>query len=409
MKNKETVEGEIFELKEAESREKLFATDDAINDKYLKGEIRIITEQARYPLDSITGMLDSKKYDLNPEYQRRKRWNHTQQSKLIESFIINVPIPPIFLYEVEFAKYEVMDGLQRLTAIGDFYNGKFALVGLEEWKELNGKRYKELPSKVREGIDRRYLSSIILLNETAKTKEEAEFLKQIVFGRLNSGGDKLTAQETRNALYGGKFNQFCIDLSKDSSFRKLWNFQPIDMDNNNKILNEDKLLESGDSYRKMEDVELVLRFFAFRHLSKLKSFKSIERFIDEFLNQANSFSDETIQQLGVIFKETVSLIYELFPTDAFCMPGGIQNKVKPTKTVYDPLMQSVSKIIDRKDEIIAQKEKIQSNKFVGISNSKVKGRDGDIDLFDGRYNNPPNVQARINYFDEVFNTILNAK
>src|SRR5690606_755945 len=80
-------------------------SDAQINEKYSKGEIRIITEQARYPLDSITSMLDSGKYNLNPEYQRRKRWSIIQQSKLIESFIINVPIPPIFLYEVEYANY----------------------------------------------------------------------------------------------------------------------------------------------------------------------------------------------------------------------------------------------------------------------------------------------------------------
>ena len=177
---------EIFEVKPLEKVNNQSISDEKINEKYLKGEIRIITEQARYPLDTISTMLSSGKYELNPEYQRRKRWGIIQQSKLIESFIINVPIPPIFLYEVEYAKYEVMDGLQRLTAIDDFYNCKFSLEGLEEWKELNGKTYDKLPLKIREGIDRRYLSSIVLLNETAKHKEDAEFLKQIVFGRLNS-------------------------------------------------------------------------------------------------------------------------------------------------------------------------------------------------------------------------------
>jgi hypothetical protein len=400
------IDGEFFELKESEPNLGALVTDDEINQKYLKGEIRIITEQARYPLDSITGMLSSLKYDLNPEYQRRKRWNHTQQSKLIESFIINVPIPPIFLYEVEFAKYEVMDGLQRLTAIDDFYKGKFALTGLEEWKELNGKKYNDLPNKVREGIDRRYLSSIILLNETAKSKEEADFLKQIVFGRLNSGGDKLTAQETRNALYGGKFNTCCIELSKNSFFRKLWGFQLMEIGPNDEIINEDKLLESGDAYRKMEDVELVLRFFAFRHIEKLNSFKSQERFIDEFLNQANNFTDETINSLKNIFIETVTLTYKIFREDAFYMPAGVRNKTTPTKTIYDPLMQSISKILKRKEDLLAKSEIIKSTKFRDEKQLKIKGRDGDVDLFDGKYNNPTNVQSRIVYFDSFFDTIL---
>jgi uncharacterized protein with ParB-like and HNH nuclease domain len=188
----------------------VFSSDNNINEKYKKGEIRIVTEQARYPLDSIETMLDSQKYILNPEYQRRKRWDNTRKSRLIESFIMNVPIPPIFLYEVDYSIYEVMDGLQRLTAIYDFYKGKFDLEGLEYWQELNGRNYKNLPQQVKRGIDRRYLSSIVLLQETAKSSEEADFLKQIVFERLNSGGEKLTPQETRNALHNGKFNQLCI-------------------------------------------------------------------------------------------------------------------------------------------------------------------------------------------------------
>ena len=75
----------------------------SINAKYVKGEVRIITEQARYPLPTVVGMYeDGKSYVLNPDFQRRHRWNRQKQSRLIESFIMNVPIPPIFLYEVEY-------------------------------------------------------------------------------------------------------------------------------------------------------------------------------------------------------------------------------------------------------------------------------------------------------------------
>jgi uncharacterized protein with ParB-like and HNH nuclease domain len=65
---------------------------EEISDKYIRGEVRIITEQARYPLNTIMTMLTSGDYNLNPEFQRRKRWNPTKQSRLIESFIMNVPI-----------------------------------------------------------------------------------------------------------------------------------------------------------------------------------------------------------------------------------------------------------------------------------------------------------------------------
>ena len=176
-------------------------TDAQINKKYQEGEIRIVTEQARYPLSTISAMVHSQNYKMNPEYQRRHRWDNQKRSALIESLIMNVPIPPVFLYEYEYSSYEVMDGLQRLTAISTFYDGEFALEGLTQWPELNGKTYAKLPKTLRQGVDRRYISSIILLHETAKNSKEAGYLKQMVFDRINSGGEKLTPQEKRNANF----------------------------------------------------------------------------------------------------------------------------------------------------------------------------------------------------------------
>ena len=193
-------------------------TDEEINEKYLKGEVRIVTEQARYPLSTIKDMFNGKDYILNPDFQRRLRWDRIKQSKLIESFIINVPIPPIFLYEKDYSVYEVMDGLQRITAIKEFYEDKYALEGLEIWPELNSKKYSSLPEQVRKGIDRRYISSIILLKETAKDSEAAKALKQLVFSRINSGGAKLEDQEYRNALYPGPFNDLTIELARNQTF-----------------------------------------------------------------------------------------------------------------------------------------------------------------------------------------------
>src|SRR5690606_9702675 len=109
---------DLFQSAEENERK---LTNDEINEKYKKGEVRIVTEQARYPLNTIVNLVNSPDYILNPEFQRRHRWDASRKSKLIESFIMNVPIPPIFLYEAEYSVYEVMDGLQRLTAISQFY------------------------------------------------------------------------------------------------------------------------------------------------------------------------------------------------------------------------------------------------------------------------------------------------
>ena len=187
-------------------------TEEEINNKYQEGEMRIITETGRYPLQNIVDIL-SNNINFNPDYQRRRVWSDVQKSRLIESFIMNVPIPPVFLYEVDFSKYEVMDGLQRLSTVYDFYKDRFSLEGLGIWPELNGMKYSQLPAKVKSGVDRRYISTIVILKETAKTLEEEQILKKFVFERLNTGGTKLTDQETRNALYDGPMNKLCIKIA----------------------------------------------------------------------------------------------------------------------------------------------------------------------------------------------------
>lgn len=384
-------EGETFNSAKI-LEEKSNLTNEEINAKYKRGEIRIVTEQARYPINSIITMLDSGNYKRNPEYQRRKRWNIEKKSRLIESFIMNVPLPPIFLYEYEYSKYEVMDGLQRLTAIDDFYRNKFALTGLEYWIELNGKKYEELPSEIQAGIDRRYLSSIVLLEETAKTEEEAEKLKQIVFERLNSGGEKINPQESRNALHNGKFNQLCINLAKNKKFRIMWEISDED--------DEEKLLESK-LYREMGDVQLVLRFFAYRFIDNMGSV--IENFLDEYLNQANKFSDKTINDLENLFNETIELVYDIFGFEAFLMPNYDRKVKSPQKTIYDPLMQSMSNFVIHKNELLKKAEIIRNNKY---SENLYIDEEKDLRIFNGRDNLPSSVKNRTEYFNRLLTNYI---
>ena len=208
----------------------LEVSDAAINEKYEKGEARIITEQGAVKLSLVNQVFNSENYELQPKYQRRITWNSKKRSKLIESFIMNIPVPPVFIYETDFNRYQVMDGLQRITAIIDFYKDCYELEELTQWPELNGKKYSQLPRKVKEGIDRRQLSVITLLKESSKTLIQEEEMKKMVFERLNTGGVTLEDQEIRNALYNGPFNELCILLSSNNIFRKLWLINPDDID-----------------------------------------------------------------------------------------------------------------------------------------------------------------------------------
>lgn len=376
------VDGESFSL-DNENIEKIIMTDDEINEKYKRGEIRIVTEQARYPVKSIPDMIESEDYKLNPEYQRRKRWSDDKKSRLIESFIMNVPLPPIFLYEYEYSKYEVMDGLQRLSSICDFYNEKFALKGLEYWSELNGKKYSELPSEIKKGIDRRYVSSVVLLEETAKTEKEAEELKQIVFERLNSGGEKLTSQETRNALYNGKFNQACIRLAENKKFKLMWNITS----------------ETDSIYKTMYDVELVLRFFAYRFINKFRPSK--EKFFDAYLKQANVFSDSTINNLEDLFNETIDTIWEIFGDKAFILPKNARQNKNPTTVMYDSLMQAIVNNLENKQRMLKNKVLINKKLLSNDMHEKYYDPDNQILLFDGKYDHKPIVEQRIEYFNKL--------
>jgi len=390
------IKGEVFSLNKT-NREKITHTDKEINDKYRKGDSRIIIEQGRFRIKEIKGMLDGNDYKLNPEYQRRQRWNDGKKSRLIESFIINVPLPPIFLYEYDFAKYEVMDGLQRLTTIYDFYGDKFELIELEYWRELEGKTYSQLPLEIKAGIDRRFLSAIILLEETANTKEEAEELKQIVFERLNSGGEKLTAQETRNALYDGKFNKLCLKLATNNKFRKMWRI-PSKKD----LLKKEEINYSKkeiDRYKTMEDVELVLRFFAYRFLNQYKS-HSMKDFLDLYLKEANRWENKTLDDLEKVFLNSIELVYGIFGEEAFVLPkSNIRQSKNITKTIYEPLMQSISKYLEYKENLLRYKEEIKKNKFNNKENLILENGKK---LFDGKYNHRSVIEKRIEYFDKLF-------
>ena len=228
--------------------------------KYHSREKRIMTEINREKLPSFAEALKKPGYmNLQPFYQRRSRWDKQKQSPLIESFIVNIPIPPIILYEQNYNSYEVIDGQQRITAIRDFYENKLKLTGLEFWSELNGLTYEELHEVIQAGIDRRSISTITIVTESTADPEEAMLLKQLAFERINTGGVDLSRQKARHCLYHGKFAELLLELSRQPIFAEAWGIHPQNDSSDNE-------LAKNNLYKKMEDAELVLRFFALRNM-----------------------------------------------------------------------------------------------------------------------------------------------
>lgn len=366
-------------------------SESDINDKYNKGERRIITEINREKLLNLVSSIDKPgQLNIQPLYQRRKRWDDEKKSRLIESFLMNIPVIPIILYEVKYNSYEVIDGQQRLTTLHDFYHNKFKLIGLEFWPELNNLTYSELPSQIKAGIDRRSISTITLITESAADPEEAALLKQIAFERINTGGVTLSKQEVRNCLLSSDFNDLLLDLSRNSIFAKAWGI-PID--------DNDPNLMKNNLYKKMEDVELVLRFFALRHANDFKN-GTID-FLDEYMRKSTMFNIEDINFLRSLFIRTIEMASQIYDENLF-KPFNVNKKLwsnQSYKEYYDAVMVGCSyqlanakKIIERKSQVIAETKKLLSDP----ANYKI---------FTGGGGTKAGVQKRIELFSQMLERV----
>ena len=109
------------------------ASDRAIEKFFERGRLRVVQDRNDFFLPHVVDFIEGRKWgNLRPEYQRRLRWDQKKKSKLIESFIMNVPVPPVFLYETILGRFEVMDGQQRLNSIVDFMQNRFQVIRTED-------------------------------------------------------------------------------------------------------------------------------------------------------------------------------------------------------------------------------------------------------------------------------------
>lgn len=372
-------------------------SDAEISEKYLRGEGRIVLENNREKLPGFVEALERHDYmDLRPFYQRRPKWDVKRQSRLIESFIINVPVPPIFLYEKDYNSYEVMDGQQRITAIRDFYQNRFELDGLQYWPELNGKRYHNLPSVVRAGIDRRSISSIVMLKESAPQDDEAAILRQIVFERLNTGGIELTRQEIRNAMYQGPFNDALLGMSTHPAIRDAWGLPRYDPE---EIRSSDSPILRKPFFADMEDVELVLRFFALRCVEQYRG--GMQNFLDSYMVRAREFSSSDVSALDYLFAKTMWRASAIFGDKlfrSFDIRKGVWTS-RPQKAIFDAVMVSLSNVDDPDDRLVARSSRVVDETARMIA-------DHPHGTFTGRGNSKKDIIARIDLFERLFRRVL---
>ena len=293
-----------------------------LEQKYREQMRQIVSQKIELPISTLSDMIEDQ-IDLSPGFQRRGRWDTDRRSRFIESIIMNVPIPPVFLGEDDYGKYVVLDGRQRLTAVHEFLRNAYALKGLKVWTELIGSRWLDLQKKkLDRTLTRRFIPAVVIL------KESSAEVKYDVFDRLNTGGVIAEPMEIRNAIYRGTFTKLLHDLSDEKVFRQLWDIPLNDEDR-----------ENDATYRRMDDVELILRFFALRDVSKMDM--NFRDYLGEFMRVRNEEykKDSTLLDLDrELFNRASQNTWTVFKGDAFRRPQA-DNTFRSTRSA--PLADAV--------------------------------------------------------------------
>jgi Protein of unknown function DUF262 len=266
--------------------------------KFELAQNSLVLQQSDLSLQSISDMVESNSIDISPKYQRRERWDEIKDSGLIESFLLNIPVPPIYLAEDEYGIYSVIDGKQRVTAINKFLKGELRLRKLEKFPELEGFSFDQLPVTLSNALKiRPYLRVVTLLRQSDPD------LKHEVFLRLNKAGVALNSQEIRNVAFRGRFNDMLFDLSQSKYLVK-------------------QLKATSDSkiYREMVDVQYVLRFFTIQ--AYWDTFPgNMDLAMDKFMAENFKNSPEKISTQSKEFTEALSFCERIWGNDGFMKPN----------------------------------------------------------------------------------------
>jgi hypothetical protein len=376
--------GELEELPVAPSS----PTDKALEKKFSGGRLRVVQDKNDFFLPHVIDFIEGRKWgNLRPEYQRRLRWDNVKKSRLIESFIMSVPVPPVFLFQNGIGQYEVMDGQQRLNAIVQYLSGDFSLAGLKVWPDLNGRKFGELPKLIRSGLESSKISAITLISDTSLSKKESLKLRAQVFDRLNTGGERLYPQELRNSLYYGRFNNLIVELAGDAEFTSAWDI-PNHKDNISEDGNPTERLRENNIYKRMLDCEIVLRFFAFRESSNITG--SVKSILDRTMEERRDITPDAVVSYRKAFVETLIDAKQLFGERAFRLPPNPKGQSILSRPLYDAQMIATEALKGRMSELLARREHVASAvQQLAVPGSKT------YDLIVGRANTAKAIQDRI--------------
>lgn len=269
-----------------------------------------------YPFETLVARVEKRTLNLNPDFQRKYKWNRVDEkktSKFIESCLLRIPLPACYFAEDENKHHIVIDGVQRITTIVRFCNNEFCLEGLTQLRDLNGLYYRDL-GDLKQDFDTYTIRCIIL------RKDNDRNLIKDIFSRLNQGAVELTPQEVRHAIYPGDFDDMLHEMSRLPGVSIL-----------SKTSNEDLELD-----------EIVLRYFAFKgDLSDYDG--NIKEYLDTKMEYFHSLTPSEVLNMQKEFKETLDKCISLFGLDKVFTDISKQRKHRSV-VLYDMLMWSMSRI-----------------------------------------------------------------
>lgn len=285
-----------------------------------------------------------------PDYQRDFTWDEERQSRFIESVLLGLPIPLIFVAENKDSVWEIVDGSQRIRTLHAFLNDNLSLCHLEKLDTLNGFKFSNLDPS-RKGKFKDLPIRMIVL-----TEEATDEVKKDMFERINRGSDLLKPMEKRKGIYPGYFNDFIYKrCAKNETFIEL---TPID-----------KWLQ-----KRQELEELLLRYFALVHIYQVfPEKKGIARVLDEFLDNQNKMFDkmepgERETRLDEIYKDFCSVLDFVKKYSVY----GFRNRHNPQtkRTVFEAIAVGVHLALKDNPRLVISKEKmnsiLQSEKFATL-------------------------------------------
>jgi hypothetical protein len=373
-------------------------TDSEIEEFYLRGTFRVIHQTNNFFLPQIKDLIVGRSIlNIRPEYQRRLSWSNAQKSRLIESLLLNIPVPPVFLFEGDLAQYEVMDGQQRLNAIKEFLSGEFRLTSLSTLTPLSGKNYAQLPPRVRRGLDRATVQAIVLLLESdaaiAQHGSPSKVdIRHYIFERLNTGGKRLNAQEIRNAVFAGRLNEAIIRLSRHKLFTEIWGIPPYTESDPNDYYENPKR-QANSLYKTMLDCQIILRFFAFCEPKRIRG--SVRSILDNFMKENRNLTDSQVEELSDRFKSCIETAHRVFDGNAFRLTPDRSPRNRPSVALYDAVMVAIFHLWDERSAIIANASAVREEVY------KLAAEQSETGMFTGQANTSKSISERISLVEDA--------